>query len=109
MEYNINDLLQPEDYMKGYRESVEKLKNNPNLVLFDRLCYEVFSTDMGKRLIEYIKETYVYPSLASRDSANYQISVIWSDGFKDAFRMIINAIKQHDQRIKAGMNQGRYE
>ena len=105
MELKDNPLLQPEDFMSGYRESVEKLKNNPNLVSFDKLCYEIFAmNEMGKKLMEIIEQRYLVPSMVNRESANYQLMVIWADGFKDAWRMVKQAIMSHDQRIKAEMN-----
>ncbi len=102
MEPKDNPLLQPEDYLKGYRDSIENLKNNPELVSFDKLCYEVFSTEMGKKFIEHAEKTYLVPAMVDRQAPNYQVLLLWADGFKDAFRLIIQSIRSHDQRIKAG-------
>lgn len=104
MNFAENPFLQPEDYMKGYRESVEKLKNDPNLVAFDRMCYELFTTDLGKRFMQYVTEIYLLPSLVNKDSPNFALMAIWQDGFKDAFRIIRQGIKSHDQRIKSEVN-----
>lgn len=101
MDINNNPLIQPEDFLAGYRQKVEALKNNPALFEFDRLCYELFKmNEQGKRFMEIVYERYLIPSLANRDSANYAYMTIWADGFKDAFRMIVQAINSHDQRIK---------
>ncbi len=102
MELQDNPLLQPEDFMKGYRDSVESLKNNPELIMFDKLCYEVFSTEIGKKWLKLIEERYLIPSIVNREAANYQLMVIWSDGFKDFPRMILQNIRSHEQRIQAG-------
>ena len=102
MELKDNPFIQPEDFFKGYRDSVESLKNNPELIMFDKLCYEVFSTEIGKKLLKVMEERYLIPSIVSREAANYQLMVIWSDGFKDAFRMILQNIRSHEQRIQAG-------
>jgi hypothetical protein len=104
MQLEDNPLLIPEDYAKGYRDSSEKLKNNPELVMFDKLCYELLSSEMGKKFLEYVEERYLIPSLANRESPNYGITVIWSEGFKDAFRLIKQCYQSHDQRIKAESN-----
>jgi hypothetical protein len=104
MEEKDNPLLQPEDFFAGYKESIEKLKQDPNLILFDKLCYEVFSTEHGKKLLELAKDRYLIPAIVDRGAPNYAQMVIWADGFKDSWRMIIGAIASHDQRIKAGVN-----
>lgn len=104
MELKDNPLLQPEDFMSGYRESVEKLKNNPELISFDKLCYETFHTEMGKKFMEVVIERYLIPPLADRNSPNFPDMAVWSEGFKDAFRMIRGCIKSHQQRINAEIN-----
>lgn len=101
MELKDNPLLKQEDYLSGYKESIENLKNNPEYVIFDKLCYEVFNTEMGKALLALIESRYLIPSLVNVQSPTYAIQVIWADGFKDFPRMLINCIKGHEQRIKA--------
>lgn len=105
MELKDNPLLQPEDFLSGYNDSVEQLKNRPELISFERLSYEVFATEQGKKFMELIEQRYLIPSMVNRESANYQLMVIWADGFKDAFRMIKQSILSHDQRIQAGKDQ----
>lgn len=102
MELKDNPLLQREDYLKGYRDSVEELKNRPELVSFEKLTYEVFSTEQGKKFLEYVKERYLIPSIVNREAPNYQTLCIWADGFKDFPRMLIQNILSHEQRIVAG-------
>ncbi len=105
MELNDNPLLKPEDYRAGYKESVEALKNRPDIVSLDKLCYELFHiNELGKKFMEIAKERFLIPSLVSRESPNYQIMNVWADGFKDFPRMIIQHILSHDQRIKAETN-----
>jgi len=103
MKLEDNPLLKPEDFLAGYNDSIENLKNNPELLAFDKLCYEVFETSpAGKKFMEMVEQRYLIPSMINRESANYQLMVIWADGFKDAWRMIKQALISHDQRIKAG-------
>lgn len=104
MELHENPLLKPEDYNLGYKENIEKLKNNPHLVELDKLCYEVFNTEHGKKFLEVIEDRFLSRSMVSRDSPNYAMMLIWADGFKDAFRMISDYIKKHEQRIQAETN-----
>lgn len=104
MELQDNPFIKPEDFLAGYQDSIEALKNNPELISLDKLCYEVFSDEQGKKFLEVIKERYLIPSIVSRDTPNYAHMVIWADGFKDAFRMILQHIMSHEQRIQAGKN-----
>ena len=32
-----NPLIEPENYFAGYQESIEKMKNNPQLIEWDKL------------------------------------------------------------------------
>jgi hypothetical protein len=103
MELKDNPLLQPEDFLQGYRDSIENLKNNPELISFDKLCYELFEqNELGKKFMQIAEERYLIPSIVNRESANYKTMVIWADGFKDAFRLIKQGVLSHAQRINAG-------
>lgn len=104
MELKDNPFLQQEDYFAGYQESIEKLKNNPHIVAFDKLNHELFSSELGKKWLDIIKERYLIPSIVDRGQPNYKDLIIWADGFKDFPRMILQHIMSHDQRIKAGNN-----
>lgn len=104
MELKDNPILQPEDFMAGYRESIENLKNDPALISFDKLCYEVFASGVGKKFMEVATDRYLIPPLADRNSDNFSTNAVWAEGFKDVFRMIRSCIISHEQRIKAGMN-----
>ena len=106
MEQDIsqNPYLQPENYAAGYQENIEKLKNNPAIIEMDRLCYEVFNTPSGKKLMEIFKERFLIPAIVDRGADNYKELIIWADGFKDFPRMLIQYITSHEQRIKAEVN-----
>lgn len=98
-----NPLLEPEDFFAGYKNKIEELKNNPQLIEFDKLCFELFDrNEMGKRFLELIKERYLIPALAKPGTATYQLDVMWGEGFKDFGRMLISSVISHSQRILAG-------
>lgn len=100
-----NSLLEPENYMKDYEKSIEELKNNPGIIEFDKLCFELFShNEMGKKFLELSTERYLIPALAKPGTATYQLDVMWAEGFKDFIRMLISSVKSHQQRISAGKN-----
>lgn len=104
MDLKDNPLLQPEDFRAGYKENIEQLKNRPELIQFDKLCYELFSSDMGKKFMEYVTEMHLIPPLADRSSPNFDVMAVWAEGFKDFPRMLRSCVKSHDQRIKAEVN-----
>lgn len=103
--FDANPLLQQEDYFKQYKENIDKMRNDPTVIEFDKLTYELFKmNEQGKRWLEIIKERYLIPALAKPGTATYQLDVMWAEGFKDFPRMIIMAILAHDQKITAEMN-----
>ena len=104
MHIDDNPLLQPEDFLGGYRDSVEELKNRPELIQFDKMCYELFNSELGKKFMDYVLETWVIPPLCDRNSPYFSTSSVWSEGFKDFPRMLRGAIRSHEQRIQAENN-----
>lgn len=97
-----NPLLQPEDYMQGYTKSIEDLKNRPEIILFDKLCYEVFNTEMGLKLLHEITERYLLRPSTSVDHPNFSSMCVWGEGYKSAFLTLIQSVRSHEQRIQAG-------
>lgn len=105
MELKDNPFLKPENYFAGYQESIEGLKNHPELIEFDKLCYELFEmNEQGKKFMQIVIDKYMLNNLVNRDAANYAITTIWADGFRDFIRMIRNCITSQSQRIKAEVN-----
>jgi len=96
-----NPFLEPENYFEGYTDSVQKLKNKPEVVELDKLCYFVFSTDDGKKFLEVVTERYLIPGFIHPSAPNPRDAALYYEGFKEAFRMIRHSIKSHEQRIKA--------
>lgn len=96
-----NPYIDPENYFQGYQDSIDKMKERPEFVEFDKLCHLVFGTPDGKHLMEEIERRYLLPALCSPTAPNYQTMVIYTEGFKDAFRSIKSVILSHEQRIKA--------
>lgn len=96
-----NQFLEPENYYSGYQKSIDELKNKPEILELDKLCYMVFSTENGKKFLHEITERFLIPGFVHPNSDNIQQAAVYYEGFKEAFRMIINCIKSHEQRIKA--------
>ncbi len=99
-----NPLLEPEDYFAGYKDSIDKLKNDPKVIEFDKLCYELFSVnDLGKKFIELVTERYLLTVAGTPGSPTYPQECMWSEGVRYAFLLLRNSVKQHEQRIHAGV------
>lgn len=99
-----NPLLQQEDYFRGYQDNIDEQKQNrPAVVEFERLCYELFEINpQGKKFLELATERYLIQAMAARAQPTYQLDVLWAEGFKDAWRLLLNCVNAHKQRIVAG-------
>lgn len=105
MENQNNPFLQTENYFDGYKKSIDEMRNDPRVIEFDKLCYELFEMNsQGKRFLEIVMERYVIPALAKPGTSTYQLDVMWAEGFKDFPRMLRMAVQSHDQRIRSEMN-----
>ncbi len=104
MNIEENPFVKGTDYFEQYNESVQKLKNNPQAIELDKLCYEVLETPSGKKLTEVIKERFLIPALANPGTPTYQLDVIFADGFKASLRLLLNCVIAHAQRIKSEIN-----
>ncbi len=96
-----NPFLKAENYYDGYQDSIDKLKNKPEAVELDKLCYFVFTTENGKKFINEVTERFIIPGFIHPNNPDIQNAAIYYEGFKEAFRMIRNCIKSHEQRIEA--------
>ena len=88
---------------EGYQKNIEELKNNPEVIAFDKICYELFeATEIGRKFLENAKERFFIYSQISRGDPSYPINCLWQEGFRDAYRMLIHSVMSHKQRIQAG-------
>lgn len=104
-QFERNPLLEPENFFEGYNKSIESYKNNPEIIAFDRMCYELFeATELGRKFIEFVTERFFVYSQVQRGNPTYQLDCIWQEGFRDAYRMLMNSVMSHKQRIRAETN-----
>lgn len=99
-----NPYLQQEDYFEGYQKKIDELKTRPDVVELDKLCYMVFQTDDGKKLMEQFVERYLLPGFVNPGAASPGHAALYYEGFKEAFRLIRGSVKAHEQRIEAEKN-----
>jgi hypothetical protein len=102
MSIDKNPLIQPENYFEGYAKSAEALKNNPEIIEFDKLCYELFEhQEAGRKFIEIITNRYLLAPLGSPGSPTFSQDVMWGEGLRYAFLLLRNSVRAHQQRINA--------
>lgn len=98
-------LVGQEDYWKGYNEGIQKLKNNPELIEFDRLCFMVFgASEDGEKLLNYFKEKILFPSIPGSADNNFDKRCIYYEGYKEGFRQLIHAVNNYKIRKEAEDN-----
>ena len=103
MQESENPFIKPENYFHGYQENIEKLKNDPSVIEFDKLCYELFEMqDMGKKFMEHVTNRYLLATAGSPDSPTFAQQCMWSEGVRYAFLLLRTHITSHKQRIVAG-------
>lgn len=96
-----NPYIEPYDHFSGYNKSIEQFINHPEIVEFDKLCYELFATsETGKKFLSELDKRYLLRPLADPRDPNYSTSCIWAEGFKSALRTLKDSVESHRQRIK---------
>jgi len=96
-----NPYIDPYNHFTGYDASIEKLKNNPDLYEYGRLCYELFAVnEQGKIFMKKSEDRVLLPSLVHVNSPNFQIACLWAEGYKQAYRDIKLTVESHAQRLK---------
>lgn len=98
-----NYILEPENYAEGYQKSIEELKNQPHIIEFDKLCFELFDrNEQGKKFLELCTERYLIHPMSDKNKPSFPMDLIYDEGFKNFIRMLISHVRSHQQRIMAG-------
>lgn len=100
-----NPFIKTPNYMDGYNEKIKELRNKPEVVALDKMCYELFEAHpLGKQFMEYVTERYLLGKFSDVNQANYSEACIFYEGFRDAFRLLRSSVASHKQRIQAAIN-----
>lgn len=100
----MTTFYESENYFDGYNESIDKLKNNPEAISFEQLIWHVFSTKDGQMFFDEVKNRILIPSLLEANAPNYRDLCVYTEGYKQAFRMLLALYHSHEQRIKSENN-----
>lgn len=105
-----NPLINPQNPFEGYNEQIKKLRNNPELVSFDRMCYELFeNNETGRKFMEYLLIHKILKPASDQNNPMLQIHAVWAEGFKAFYYMLMNGVTSHKQRIHAEANKPHVE
>lgn len=84
-----------EDYMAGYRASMEEMKRAPGYIDMAALCWHVFSTKDGQELLTIFKEKLIYQPTQAKINESYATACIYMEGYRAAFRYMVEMVNQH--------------
>jgi hypothetical protein len=103
-----NPLLERENFFKKYQENIDELKNHPEMLSFQKMCYELFEAyELGRKFMEYVTDNILLKPNADIEKQNYVNKNIWGEGYKAFPLMIRSFIIAHKQQIKAGADDAR--
>jgi len=98
----LDSVLGQEDYFKGYQDQINKLKDDPGRVEFDRLCYEVFGkSEAGKKLLEYVQTNIISAAVPAKMDSAYGVACSYYEGYREGFRQLVHATKSYPIRVEA--------
>lgn len=87
-----------EDYMEGYKASLEEMRNAPGYIEMDALCWHVFSTQDGKKLLDILKDKIIYQATQTRIDPSYPTACVYMEGYRAAFRYLVEMVNGYQSR-----------
>lgn len=100
MNEDQNPYLQPEDFFSGYKKHEDPARQN-EVVDFEKLCYQLFENEQGRKFWELITERYLLQGFVDPQSSSSNNAAVYYEGFKESFRMLRRCIISHKNRIAA--------
>lgn len=84
-----------EDYMEGYKASMEEMKKQPGYIDMASLCWHVFSTPDGQDLLKIMKEKLIYQGTQAKIDPSYPTACVYMEGYRAAFRYLVEMVNAH--------------
>lgn len=85
--------------MEGYKDSLDKMKSGQEQIELDQLCWNVFgSTEDGRKLLQIMKDRFISNPTPSQINDNYDKACIYYEGYRAAFRYLINLTNSYQVR-----------
>jgi len=102
-----NPYIEPENYYAPLNDSIKRLKENPEGMEFNKMCYEIFlKTFPGQELMKELKDRYFFSKLTNPGQPNYSLACIHVEGARDLIKVLINAANDHLKYINSEANNG---
>lgn len=99
MELKDNPFILPFNYTKDYHVAQPDEKSEKKHVDFEKLCFELFEANpKGKKLQAIIKSRFLMAPAPGQIGKNYEQSCIYYEGFKEAYRYLLNCVESYKQR-----------
>ena len=89
-----NPYIEPPNYYENYQTA----ENSQQGVPLDELCWHVFNTEDGKKLLEIIKERFVIMPTPGPVNKNYPVMCTFYEGFREAFRQLIGSVQSYQAK-----------
>lgn len=90
-----NQYISPENFYEQYQTAQPE---RTHTVQLDELCWDVFNSDNGRKLLEIFKERFIMPGTPSQINDNYDKACMYYEGFREAFRQIIGSVQGYQIR-----------
>lgn len=84
--------------MEGYKASMEEMKKAHGYIEMDALCWHVFSTTDGQKLLELFKNKFIYQATQSSISESYSTACVYMEGYRAAFRYLVEMVNSYQSR-----------
>lgn len=89
-----NPFIEPQNYYENYETSTTAEQGIP----LDELCWHVFNTEDGKKLLEIIKERFLIMPAPGPVNENYPVMCTFYEGFREAFRQIVASVNSYQTK-----------
>jgi len=100
-----NPYIEPENYYEPLNDNIKKLKENPELIAFNKLCYEIFLQNFfGIELMKILIEKFFFSKRIEPGQPNYSIACIHLEGARDLITEMKNCANNHLKYINAEAN-----
>jgi hypothetical protein len=90
-----NPYINPQNYYEGYEINETSTPSVP----LDELCWHVFNTDDGKKLLEIMEKRFIAMPTPGPVNENYPNMCVFYEGYREAFRQIIGSVQSYQIKM----------
>lgn len=88
-----NPYIEPQNYYEDYKVS----QTSDNIAL-DELCWNVFNTEDGKKLLEILKERFLIMPTPGPVNESYPNMCVYYEGYREALRQIFGSVQSYQNK-----------